>query len=90
MTSKLVIKDARVVSADSDQNCSRTDVVVEHGRISAVVDAGTAPTAGATVIDARTATDAWPGECAHPLAHQRVEGNRGSSQSSRFHVAQSG
>src|SRR6267378_1186264 len=53
MNSKLVIRDALVVSADSDQNRSRADVVVEHGRISAVVDAGTAPTAGATIIDAR-------------------------------------
>src|ERR1700692_4170606 len=53
MTSKLVIKDALMASRDSDQNRSRADVVVEHGRISAVVDAGTAPTAGATVIDAR-------------------------------------
>ena len=52
MSSKLVIRDALVMSADDDQNRSRADVVVEHGRISAVVDAGTAPTAGATIIDA--------------------------------------
>src|SRR3984957_5451441 len=53
MSSKLVIRDALLVSADAGQNRSRADVVVEHGRISAVIDAGTAPTAGATIIDAR-------------------------------------
>lgn len=53
MSSKLVIRDALLVSADAGQNRSRADVVVEHGRISAVVDAGTAPTVGATIIDAR-------------------------------------
>jgi 5-methylthioadenosine/S-adenosylhomocysteine deaminase len=53
MSSKLVIKDALIVSADPDQIGSRADVVVEDRRISAVVGAGTAPTAGATIIDAR-------------------------------------
>jgi cytosine/adenosine deaminase-related metal-dependent hydrolase len=53
MSSKLVIRDALLVSADAGENRSRADVVVEHGRISAVVDAGTAATAGATIIDAR-------------------------------------
>jgi len=45
-----VITNALMVSADYDQNRTRADVVVEHGRISAVVDAGTAPipTAAAT------------------------------------------
>src|SRR3984893_8792903 len=51
MTSKFVIKDARMVSADSDQNRSRADVVVEHGRISAVVDAGNAEAGGGTLIE---------------------------------------
>jgi 5-methylthioadenosine/S-adenosylhomocysteine deaminase len=53
MSSKLVIKDALVVSAEPDQNRARADVMVEQGRISAVVDAGTASTAGATIIDGR-------------------------------------
>ena len=55
MSSKLVIRDALVVSADPGQNRSHADVVVEHGRISAVVAAGTAPTAGATIIDSADA-----------------------------------
>jgi cytosine/adenosine deaminase-related metal-dependent hydrolase len=52
MGSKLVIKDTLMVSADSGRS-RRADIVVDSGRISSVIDAGTAPTAGATVIDAR-------------------------------------
>lgn len=52
MNSKLLIRGALAVSADSSQTNSRVDVLVEHGRIAAVVDAGRAPTAGATIIEA--------------------------------------
>jgi cytosine/adenosine deaminase-related metal-dependent hydrolase len=52
MSSKLVIKDALMLSAGADQHGDRADVVVEHGRISQIVEAGTASTAGTIVIDA--------------------------------------
>ena len=53
MNAKLVIRDALLVSADPAHDGARADVVVEDRRIAAVVDAGTAPTLDATVIDAR-------------------------------------
>ncbi len=53
MTSpKIVIKDALVVSAQSAEP-RRSDVVVENGRISAVVATGTADTKMAKTIDGR-------------------------------------
>lgn len=53
MSSKLVIKDALMLSAASRQHGDCVDVVIEHGRISQILGAGTAATAGATTIDGR-------------------------------------
>jgi len=48
----LVIKNALVL-ADPERGPDRADVVIRDGRISAVVDAGTASTAGVQAIEAR-------------------------------------
>jgi 5-methylthioadenosine/S-adenosylhomocysteine deaminase len=52
MTIQLVIRNALIVTADAGQSGSRADIVIADGRISAMVDAGTAATSGTTVIDA--------------------------------------
>src|SRR6266852_3291701 len=50
--SKIVIKNALVVSARATEP-QRSDVVVENGRISALLAAGDAETAAARIIDGR-------------------------------------
>ena len=50
--SKIVIKDALVVSAAAIEP-RHADVVVDHGRISALVDAGQAETRDARIVDGR-------------------------------------
>ncbi len=53
MSSRLVIRDALVLSADRAHDAARADVVVEGDRISALLAAGTASADGARIIDGR-------------------------------------
>jgi 5-methylthioadenosine/S-adenosylhomocysteine deaminase len=52
LNQKLLIRNALVISSESSGSGTRVDVLVEHGRIAAIVEGGTAPTAGTTIIQA--------------------------------------